>query len=223
MAAKSKRYFCPVSGKSMGSLFALRRHIRQLHPKEALAIDKNQPECERSSFQCGICHYRTLKKANLKRHMEYHMTSKRKPYVCPLCKKSTRTLDTLKEHVRKRHPAKALEIDSSFRIPDSVFFHFCAFCRMAFSTPDDKERHFENVHRDKMPKELSDLKCHISQTKMWAGLGETRSNLYRNSKGAKSMKQFHCDVCNTKLNNKTEIIDHMKNHFSRRRKFTCQR
>ena len=224
LTAQSKFYVCPVCGKNVRSLHSLRRHIRKLHPENALAIDKRQTYCDSSSFQCGVCHYKTLRKASLKRHMETHVLAKGKMYVCFVCGKSIGSLDLFKEHVRKRHPAKALAIDSAFRIPDSVFFHFCAFCRMAFSTPDDKVRHFENVHRDKMPKELSILKCHISQTldrdKMRTGLG---SKHYRTSKGAKNMKQFHCDVCNTKLANKTETIDHIKNHFSRRRQFTCQR
>ena len=114
-------------------------------------------DCDRCTFQCGECHYKTLHKANLKRHMRCHMTAHQsKMYVCPESGKSLGSLGTLRGHVKQRHPAKALAIDKTFRIPDSVCFHFCEFCRMAFSTPDDKERHFKYVHEDIIPKDLRD-------------------------------------------------------------------
>ena len=113
-------------------------------------------DCDRCNFQCGECHFKTSYKLNLKRHMEIHMTAKSKMYVCPECGKSLGSIRTLRGHVKQRHPAKALAIDKTFRIPDSVYFHFCEICRMAFSTPDDKERHLKYVHEDITPKDLRD-------------------------------------------------------------------
>ena len=113
-------------------------------------------DCDRCNFQCGECHFKTAYKANLKRHMKFHMAAKSKMYVCPGCGKRLGSLGTLTGQVKQRHPAKALAIDKTFRIPDSVYFHFCEFYQMAFSTSDVKERHFKYVHADITQKDLRD-------------------------------------------------------------------
>ena len=163
----------------------------------------DQHDSHRRNYGCGMCHYRLLRKQDLKRHMEYHVTAKNQMYVCPICGRSQRTLETLRKHVKESHwnLEKIVKIDSTFRIPDSVFFHFCEFCKMAFSTPDDMERHFKYVHEDITLNELRDYAISTARV-------HVRVPNQPNTGGS----SLWCIVCSETFESYPELQKHMAVH-----------
>ena len=130
--------------------------------------------------------------------MTCHITAKCLLYACPACGKRMRNFQQLKTHAISLHPDTSSDIieNNRFKLPESACFHFCDECGMAFSTPDDIERHAKYFHEDITSKDLRDYA------------------IFKQKERIKSLKQpsfegvFTCTLCSKGFQSCEELQQH---------------
>ncbi|XP_055316118.1 zinc finger imprinted 3-like [Sitodiplosis mosellana] len=136
-----KPFVCSICFKSFATNFDLHRHS-MTHKVElpnacskcgrrfAAPEDKQSHEtrCQRSPFACNQCHYKTVQKSHLKRHMQSKHGAKRS-IECEICSKQFVQQITLKQHLSSAH--------------NDQFPFQCFKCFGGYATEDEKE-----VHKD---------------------------------------------------------------------------
>lgn len=175
---------CKYCSKLLPNQTALTRHLVQVHGME-------KPE------KCTQCDYRGITKAELKSHMQTHLSEseKSKNYQCHMCEKSYRARRALIEH-EKRHGGekpyscqicgKRFSSDASAKFcldkHNGVKPHKCEFCDKTFLRKEVLKMH-TRVHTGEKP-----FKCHICN-KSFSQLSPLRAHLRMHAR-----KDPSCDI-----------------------------
>ncbi|KAK3098568.1 hypothetical protein FSP39_020737, partial [Pinctada imbricata] len=142
---------------------------------------------------CGLCSYKTSKKANWYKHKKRH--SGQRIHKCPYCEYYASTSSNLKRHVN---------------IHKDVREHKCPFCSLSFRQKIHLERHIKYKHEEKKVQcplcdymcanENPDLKIHIRRRHLPQDAAEG------------TIHAFKCEFCDLVTVNKKDLRQHMKFH-----------
>ncbi|XP_037836291.1 zinc finger protein ZFAT isoform X2 [Kryptolebias marmoratus] len=133
------RHLCDLCGKKFKSKLTLKSH-RLSHTDEG------------KKFQCSECHFKSVFKPSLLRHMEQH--AKFKPVRCAHCHYSCNVAGVLKRHYKMKHPDETYENDGP-GLPSSDTLEQqgalkCPECEFVYGTKWELNRHLKNKHNLKV-------------------------------------------------------------------------
>ncbi|XP_063864937.1 uncharacterized protein LOC135103017 isoform X3 [Scylla paramamosain] len=116
----AEKYKCRFCSLKMSVLADIQTHMREMHPERL--------------YECEVCKERLTTKAELLCHLEQHIASGEKPYVCTMCPRKYALPRQLKEHIR-HHMNKTFG---------------CTHCSKRFRSEAALQEHF-NVHTGNRP------------------------------------------------------------------------
>ncbi|XP_037532997.1 zinc finger protein ZFAT [Nematolebias whitei] len=132
-------HLCDLCGKKFKSKLTLKSH-RLSHTDEG------------KRFQCSECHFTSVFKPSLLRHMEQH--AKFKPFHCAHCHYSCNIAGALKRHYKMKHPDETYE-NAAPGLPNSETLEQqgalkCPECDFVYGTKWELNRHLKNKHNLKV-------------------------------------------------------------------------
>nr|XP_015831218.2 zinc finger protein ZFAT isoform X1 [Nothobranchius furzeri] len=133
-----KHHLCDLCGKKFKSKFTLKSH-RLSHTEEG------------KRFQCSECHFTSVFKPLLLRHMEQH--AKFKPFRCTHCHYSCNFAGALKRHYNMKHPDEMYE-NAGPGLPNADALkqqggRKCPECEFVYGTKWELNRHLKTRHNQK--------------------------------------------------------------------------
>ncbi|XP_050722158.1 zinc finger and SCAN domain-containing protein 2-like isoform X3 [Eriocheir sinensis] len=116
----AEKYKCRFCSLKTSVLADIQTHMREMHPERL--------------YECEVCKERLTTKADLVCHLEQHIASGEKPYICTMCPRKYALPRQLKEHIR-HHMNKTFG---------------CTHCTKRFRSEAALQEHF-NVHTGNRP------------------------------------------------------------------------
>ena len=153
---------CDLCGKSFTQAWSLKAHKITVHEKQR-------------NYKCNTCEKYFLSKANLKNHMDSHITkSGEKNHACESCGKAFSLLKYLKKHTYEYHEGRV---------------HNCEICGKSFSNSNNVKKHIKEIHETKDRKKT--FKCDKCEKSYFL-----RINLESHIVSVhENRKDYSCDVC----------------------------
>lgn len=111
--------------------------------------------------QCGLCGRVLSNKKRLRGHLMQHVTTKPRPYTCPLCEFSFLEYSSLYRHMKGQHkdakPYLCQTCGKGFALPselknhtkehrDRGGLHMCNQCGKTFAVEGNLQWHYSTVH-----------------------------------------------------------------------------
>lgn len=230
---------CGVCGASVQTMVSLQSHMKRVHgEKKIVSYDKdlNHKILADKSYECGICGLNFKQFSYLRIHIKFvhekglpwHINQGASgPYKCEPCNSTYATLQSLREHNRRRHDGAPVEkfhkecthcgmlyrnrLHYSKHLAKISGRPTCYVCWNDFETADDLKVHINSDHLDELP-----FGCELCGVR-FVYLTELRNHMYTHSK----TKQFKCDQCSQSFVRKDFLKSHKRRHEGIRN-HTCE-
>lgn len=222
---------CGVCGSSMQTLISLQSHMKRVHGKskvEAFDKDLNHKILPDKSYECGICNMNFKQFSYLRIHIKFvhekglpwHINQGANgPYKCEPCNSTFATLQSLREHNRRRHDSAPVEkfhkecdhCGMMYRNRLHYSKHLakingrptCYVCWKDFDDKDILKAHINTDHLDELP-----FGCELCGVR-FVYLSELRTHMYTHS----ATKEFKCEMCSQCFVRKDFLKSHMRRHL----------
>lgn len=114
-----------------------------------------------SDTQCNLCGRVLSNKKRLRGHLMQHVTTKPRPYACPVCGFAFPEYSALYRHMKVQHkdarPYTCQTCGEGFRLPselkvhtkehcDRGGLHMCTLCGKTFAVEGNLQWHYSTVH-----------------------------------------------------------------------------
>lgn len=222
---------CVVCGSSVQTLVSLQSHMKRVHGiTKILAFDKdtNHKILGDKSYECGICNMNFKQFSYLRIHIKFvhekglpwHINQGAGgPYKCEACGTTYATLQSQREHNRRRHDGAPVEkfhkecdhcgmlyrnrLHYSKHLAKITGRPTCYVCWNDFDNADVLKTHINTDHLNELP-----FGCELCGVR-FVYLTELRNHMYTHSQ----IKQFQCEKCSQSFVRKDFLKSHMRRHL----------
>lgn len=232
-----EKYKCRFCSLKMSILADIQTHMREMHPERL--------------YECEVCKERLTTKAELVCHLEQHIASGEKPYVCTMCPRKYALPRQLKEHIR-HHMNKTFgcnHCSKRFRSEAALQEHFnvhtgnrpyaCDQCCKKFTSKHILKTHMKTHGVRQRPHQcrtcgknfltshhLTDhLNVHEGKKNyICEACGKafaTQRSLDLHAITHSGVRNFSCSICHKRFARKGEVEDHERTHTGEK-PFQCE-
>ncbi|XP_065206124.1 zinc finger protein 37-like isoform X2 [Planococcus citri] len=230
---------CSICGASVQTIVSLQSHMKRVHGQtkiESYDKDLNHKILADKTYECGICGLNFKQFSYLRIHIKFvhekglpwHINQGASgPYKCDPCNSTYATLQSLREHNRRRHDGAPVEkfhkqcshcgmlyrnrLHYSKHLAKISGRPTCYVCWKDFDSADDLKVHINSDHLDELP-----FGCELCGVR-FVYLTELRNHMYTHSK----TKEFKCDECGHSFVRKDFLKSHQRRHKGIRN-HTCE-
>jgi hypothetical protein len=150
-----KPYICPICNTRFRFVRTINKHLKIFHPEQAndfLPITKPEPK---RKFYCPVCDYKgTDSERYFKEHLRLeHIEKYHELYIkpddkfqCSLCNKGYKILNSLNEHILKKHPENSHLVSESEIVkknPDRIGEFECPNCFKKYINAKSFQKHIK--------------------------------------------------------------------------------